>query len=260
MIAACTIFIACVMMEAAMHSFLSCTAKDINDEYGANRGIHEGPCCFGGPRTFRINYVDKFAKFALRSICRRRISRTPNLVADMLYSEKLLGPLGGNATMQQILATPGVLSSLIVKVNYPWNYAYHADNSVVLIYYLKEFHQPGPYTPTCVKVLGRALSAIEIRLLQEELGVQESNIQGNGINECGKCWHANPNDDDEYTFTIPSSVILKGAEDVDFVTINDAQVQLSTLTGGLVVDCKQLMDCIIMGFYSADIEGYERKI
>eukprot|EP01032_Pedospumella_encystans_P012386 gene12386-14335_t len=185
------------------------------------------------------------------------------IVADCTY-KKLLGPLGGHATMQHMLATPGVQAGLMVKVNYPWNHTNVADNCVLLVYYTKGFSQPGPYPPACVKVLGRALTNGEKLLLQEELGVEESNIQGNGINGCGKCWYANPNDDEVYTFTFPPSVVLKGAQDLDYVTIDGAEVKLDTLEHGLVIDCKNLMDCIVMDFYvqtteKAELGGYFQK-
>eukprot|EP01032_Pedospumella_encystans_P012342 gene12342-14287_t len=185
-------------------------------------------------------------------------------IVEMLCSEKLLGPLGGHATMQHMLATPGVQAGLMVKVNYPWNHTNVADNCVLLVYYTKGFSQPGPYPPACVKVLGRALTNGEKILVQEELGVDESNIQGNGINGCDKCWYANPNDDEVYTFTIPPSVVLKGAQDLDYVTIDGAEVKLDTLEHGLVIDCKNLMDCIVMDFYvqtteKAELGGYFQK-
>eukprot|EP01032_Pedospumella_encystans_P023138 gene23138-26197_t len=177
----------------------------------------------------------------------------------MLRSQPLLGPTGGHATMQHILATPGVQAGLILKQNYPWNNTNIAENCILLVYYTKGFSQPGPYSPACVKVLGRALTNGEKLLLQEELGVEESNIQGNGINGCGKCWYANPNDDDVYTFTIPPSVVLKGAQDVDYVTVDCSEVKLDTIEGGLKINCKELMECIVsdlFGPWTTDREGY----
>ncbi len=82
-------------------------------------------------------------------------------------------------------------------------------------------------------------------MLQDELGVEEANIQGNGINGCGNCWYANPNDDDVYTFTIPPSVMLKGAEDVDYVTIDGAEVKLDTFEEVFKINCKDLMSSIV---------------
>eukprot|EP01032_Pedospumella_encystans_P020929 gene20929-23763_t len=165
--------------------------------------------------------------------------------------------MGGHAALQQIMATPGVQAGLIVKANYPWNYTNHDDNSVVLVYYQKELG------PACVKVLGRALTADEKLLLQEELGVEEGNIQGNGINGCGKCWYANPNDDNVYTFTIPPSVMLKGAQDVDNVTIDGAEVKLDTIDRGLKINCKDLIHRMMIHYHmsrkwSADLDGYDR--
>jgi len=210
-----------------------------------NGNALSGPYCFHGFNVFRINDVEKVAYSSVQSIHRIRRTLTPNLVGEMLRSQSLLGPMGGHATMQHVLATPGVQAGLIVKVNYPWNYIDHAANCIILAYYTKGFYQQGPYPPACVKVLGRALTADEKLLLQDELGVAEANIQGNGINGCGKCWYANPNDDNVYTFTIPPSVMLKGAEDVDFVTIDGAEVKLDTFEEVFKINCKDLMSSIV---------------
>ena len=247
-----------------MYEFLHSAVWEANTKSGNDGANRKGPFSVGGNRTFRSQYGEKFADNAVYSIHRRLKLRYPNLVVEMLCSEKLLGPLGGHATMQHMLATPGVQAGLMVKVNYPWNHTNVADNCVLLVYYTKGFSQPGPYLPTCVKVLGRALTNGEKILLQEELGVEGSNIQGNGINGCGKCWYANSNDDNVYTFTIPPSVMLKGSQDVDYVTIDGAEVKLDTLEHGLVIDSKNLMDCIVMDFYvqtteKAELDGYFRK-
>eukprot|EP01032_Pedospumella_encystans_P012387 gene12387-14336_t len=249
-----------------MYQLLFSATIDASGGYGRVESVLEGPYCFGGYRSFSIHNIEKDAKFAIRSVHRRFISRYPNLIAESLYSEKLLGPMGGHVSMQHMLATPEVLAGTILKVNYPWNYTDYADNCVLLIHYRKEFGQPGPYPPACVKVLGRALTAVEKLLLQDQLGVDESNIQGNGINGCGKCWYANSNDDDVYTFTIPPSVMLKGAQDVDYVTIDGAEVKLDTIEGGLKINCKDLMNNVTMNFnHAADLaaamdrEGYLQK-
>ena len=245
-----------------MYEFLLSAAVEASGGW-KNEEAMSGPYCFVGSHTFCINSIEKTVKVSIQSVYRRWTSYTPNLVADTLYSEKLLGPMGGHAALQQIMTTPGVQAGLIVKANYPWNYTNHDDNSVVLVYYQKEVGQRGPYRAACVKVLGRALTAVEKLLLQEELGVDESGIQGNGINGCGKCWYANPNDDDVYTFTIPPSVMLKGALDVDYVTIDGAKVKLDTLEGGLKINCKDLINRMMIHYYmsrkwSADLDGYNR--
>ena len=246
-----------------MYEFLLSAALEASGGW-KNEEAMSGPYCFGGSHTFCINSIEKTVKVSIQSVYLRWTSFIPNLVADTLYSEKLLGPMGGHAALQQIMATPGVEAGLLVKTNYPWNYTNHDENSLVLVYYQKEFGQPRPYPPAWVKVLGRALTADEKLLLQEELGVEESNIQGNGINGCGKCWYANRNDDDVYTFTIPPSVILKGSQDVDYVTIDGAEVKLDTLEGGLKINCKDLIYRMMIHYYvsrkwSADLDGYKRS-